>query len=175
MSTLQPANPHVEVRIEAGSPHDAQVANLFALSDAYAASLYPAESNHLVDAESLAQAHVVFCVARRGDQILGCGAAVLYGAGADADAAAGAGAYAYAEIKRMFVLEEARGLRLGERILRYLEDETAARGVRTLRLETGIHSLPARRLYERCGYRLIGPFADYWDDPLSVFYEKNLP
>jgi putative acetyltransferase len=171
MSTVQSSNPNVQpssqrahVRIEAGSPHDPQVAALFALSDAYAVSLYPAESNHLVDAESLAQPHVIFCVAQRGEQILGCGASVLY-----ADAAA-----AYAEIKRMFVLEEARGLRLGERILGFLETETAARGVRTLRLETGIHSHPARRLYERCGYRLIGPFADYWDDPLSVFYEKNL-
>jgi putative acetyltransferase len=151
---------NVDVQIEAGSPHDPQVAALFALSDAYAASLYPAESNHLVAADSLAQPNVVFCVARRGTQILGCGASVLYSD--------------YAEIKRMFVREEARGLRLGERILSQLEAQTAARGLRTLRLETGIHSHAARRLYERCGYSLIGPFADYWDDPLSVFYEKNL-
>lgn len=149
-----------DVHIERGSPHEPQVAALFALSNAYAASLYPAESNHMVDAGSLAQEHVIFCVARRGEQILGCGASVLY-----AD---------YAEIKRMFVLEEARGLRVGERLLASLEEQTAARGVRTLRLETGIHSHPARRLYERCGYHLIGPFADYWDDPLSVFYEKVL-
>ena len=150
-----------DVHIERGSPHNEQMAALLALSDAYAASLYPAESNHMVDASSLAQPHVIFCVACRGEQVLGCGASVLY--------------TGYAEIKRMFVLEEARGLRLGERILAYLEGETAARGVRTLRLETGIHSHGARRLYERCGYQQIGPFADYWDDPLSVFYEKNLP
>lgn len=148
------------VQIEIGSAHDPQVAALFALSEAYAAGLYPAESNHMVHADSLAQPHVIFCVARRGEQVVGCGASVLY-----AD---------YAEIKRMFVLEEARGLKLGERILGFLEAQTAAAGVRTLRLETGIHSHPARRLYERCGYRLIGPFADYWDDPLSVFYGKDL-
>ena len=155
---------YADVRVEPGSPLDPQIARLFALSDAYAAALYPAESNHMVEAAVLAQDHVIFCVARRDEQILGCGASVLHD-----DAAA-----PYAEIKRMFVLEEARGLRLGERILSYLEEQTAARAVRTLRLETGIHSHPARRLYERCGYRLIGPFADYWDDPLSVFYEKNL-
>ena len=34
-------------------------AALFALSDAYAAELYPAESNHMVDAENLAQPHVI--------------------------------------------------------------------------------------------------------------------
>jgi putative acetyltransferase len=157
MSDLSSAH---SVQIEQGSPHDPQVAVLFALSDAYAASLYPAESNHMVDAAALAQPHVIFCVARSDGQALGCGASVLYAG--------------YAEIKRMYVLEGARGLRLGERILAWLEEQTAAAGVRTLRLETGIHSHPARRLYERCGYALIGPFADYWDDPLSVFYEKTL-
>lgn len=146
--------------VEIGSPLDPQVAALFALSDAYAAALYPAESNHMVHAEALAQPHVVFCIARRGEQVVGCGAAVLYDG--------------YAEIKRMYVLEAARGLKFGERILGFLEVETASRGVRTLRLETGIYSQPARRLYEKCGYRLRGPFADYGDDPLSVFYEKNL-
>ena len=80
----------------------------------------------------------------------------------------------YAEIKRMFVHEEARGLGLGMRILQYLEAETTARGVRTLRLETGVHSHPARRLYEKCGYYAVPPFGEYWDDPLSVFYEKTL-
>ena len=148
------------LRLETGSPHDPQVGALFALSDAYAAALYPAESNHLVDPAMLAQPHVIFCVARQGDQVVGCGASVLYAG--------------YAEIKRMFVREEARGLALGERILGFLEAQTARRGVRTLRLETGVHSHAARRLYEKCGYRLIGPFADYWDDPLSLFYEKIL-
>jgi putative acetyltransferase len=148
-----------EVHIGAGSPLDPQVGALFALSDAYAAALYPAESNHLVDAAVLAQPHVVFCVAKRGERIVGCGASVLYAE--------------YAEIKRMFVREEARGLRLGERILDFLEAQTARRGVRTLRLETGVHSHAARRLYEKCGYRRIGPFANYSDDPLSVFYEKE--
>lgn len=150
----------VPVVVEAGSPLGAHVAQLFALSNAFASALYPAESNHMVDAEVLAGPHVVFCIAHRGDQVLGCGASVLY-----AD---------YAEIKRMFVLEEARGIGLGERILGFLESATASRGVYTLRLETGVHSHAAIRLYEKCGYRPIPPFADYWDDPLSVFYEKNL-
>ena len=163
-----PALDTVEIRDE--SPLTPAVAELFALSDAFAAALYPAESNHMVDPGLLAQPHVVFCVARQHGRALGCGAAVLYGgryAGSPAESP-------YAEIKRMYVHEDARGLRLGMRILEYLEQQTAARGVRTLRLETGAFSHAARRLYEKCGYYQIPPFGDYWDDPLSVFYEKIL-
>jgi putative acetyltransferase len=153
------------LQIAGESPLSADVAEMFALSDAYAAALYPAESNHMVEAEALMQPHVIFCVARRDGKALGCGASVLY-----VDTAGGQ----YAEIKRMFVHDEARGLGLGARILQHLEAETASRGVRLVRLETGVHSYSARRLYEKCGYRQIPPFGDYWDDPLSLFYEKML-
>jgi putative acetyltransferase len=154
------------IRVAAESPLLPEVAEMFALSDAYAAALYPSESNHLVDADALAQPHVIFAVARRNGKALGCGASVLHASKGAADA--------YAEIKRMWVHEEARGLGLGMIILTYLEQETAARGVSVLRLETGVYSNGARRLYEKCGYQPIGPFGGYWDDPLSVFYEKNL-
>jgi putative acetyltransferase len=139
---------------------------MLALSDAHAASLYPAESNHLVDAAVLAQPHVIFCMARQDGEALGCGAVVLY--------AGDGAARPYAEIKRMWVYDSARGKGLGAQILGFLEREAALRGVRTLRLETGVHSHEARRLYEKCGYSEIGPFGAYWDDPLSVFYEKEL-
>ena len=169
MNTAQNALPDT-VEIKDESPLTPEVAALFALSDAFAAALYPAESNHMVDPGLLAQPNVVFCVARQNGRALGCGASVLYGDGKGD----GKGAGAYAEIKRMYVHEDARGLGLGARILQYLEQQTAARGVRTLRLETGVISHAARRLYGKCGYYQIGPFGDYWDDPLSVFYEKIL-
>ena len=154
------------IQIAEESPLAPEVAEMFALSDAHAAALYPAESNHMVGAEELAEPHVVFCVARQRGKALGCGASVLH--------TEDAGTAPYAEIKRMWVQQGARGIGLGEAILRYLEAATATRGVRTLRLETGIDSLPARRLYQKCGYYQIPPFGDYWDDPLSVFYEKIL-
>lgn len=149
------------VTIELASPRLPEVGELIRASDAYAASLYPAESNHLVDIDSLAQPHVIFCVARLDGEIVGCGAAVLAPQG-------------YAEIKRMFVQEAARGHGVGRCILTFLEEQVQQRGVTVTRLETGVHSHGAIRLYERMGYVKIGPFADYWDDPLSVFYEKRL-
>lgn len=173
MSTVHDATQNTaqdSLQIKEESPLTPEVAELFALSDAYAAALYPAESNHMVDPALLAQPHVVFCVARQNGRALGCGASVLYGGMGDS----GPAEPPYAEIKRMYVHENTRGLGVGVRILAYLEQQTAERGVRTVRLETGVISHAARRLYEKCGYYQVGPFGDYWDDPLSVFYEKIL-
>ena len=149
------------VTIELASPLLPEVGELIRASDAYAQTLYPAESNHLVDIESLAQPHVIFCVARLDGAIVGCGAAVLQPEG-------------YAELKRRFVQEAARGLGIGRLLLAFLEAQVRGRGVACTRLETGVYSHDAIRLYERMGYVKIGPFAGYWDDPLSVFYEKRL-
>jgi putative acetyltransferase len=41
-------------------------------------------------------------------------------------------------------------------------------------LETGIHQPEARGLYARYGFAHRGPFADYTNDPLSVFMQKHL-
>jgi len=41
-------------------------------------------------------------------------------------------------------------------------------------LETGAKSHAAIHLYETAGYRLCGPFAQYKDDPNSVFTTKDL-
>jgi putative acetyltransferase len=43
-----------------------------------------------------------------------------------------------------------------------------------LRLETGVDQAAAIRLYEAAGYRRIPPFGPYWDDPVSLCYEKML-
>lgn len=149
------------VTVELASPRLPEVGDLIRASDDYAQALYPAESNHLVDIDSLAQPHVIFCVARVNDAVIGCGAAVLQPEG-------------YAEIKRMFVHEAARGHGVGRQVLAFLEEQVRGRGVTMTRLETGVYSHDAIRLYERMGYIKIGPFADYWADPLSVFYEKRL-
>ena len=128
-------------------------------SDTYFASLYPAESNHLVDIVALTEPNVRFVVARRAGVAVGCGALVL-------------GANWEAELKRMFVIPEARGLKLGSRVLDALEAAAKAEGVRVLRLETGVRQPEALALYRRHGYTERGPFGTYRPDPLSTFFEK---
>lgn len=149
------------VTIAIEPPRQAGVLRLLELSDAYAASLYPAESNHMVDVATLEGENVSFFVARQSEAVLGCGALVEAGDGAG-------------EIKRMFVDEAARGLKLGRRLLDAIVDRAGALGLSVIRLETGIHQPQAIGLYRAHGFVETGPFGDYRPDPLSIFMEKTL-
>lgn len=149
-----------EIDIRKESPRQEGVLRLLALSNAYAASLYPAESNHMVPVDELEQENVSFFVARRGDDILGCASIVRLDDGT-------------AEIKRMFVDENARGLRLGQRLLNALEGEAREHDLSALRLETGIYQPEAIGLYRKAGFVEIEAFGSYQPDPLSLFMEKR--
>lgn len=142
-------------------PRQRGVIRLLELSDAYAQSLYPPESNHLLDLSSLEGPEVTFFVARSSGDIAGCCALVDAGDGT-------------AEIKRMFVDPEARGLRIGQRLLEAVESQAIAMGIAAIRLETGISQPEAIGLYRKFGYRDIEPFGSYQPDPLSLFMEKRL-
>ena len=72
----------------------------------------------------------------------------------------------------MFVVPEARGLKLGSSILAALEAVAKTEDVRVLRLETGVRQPEALALYRRHGYMERGPFGAYQQDPLSTFFEK---
>ncbi len=149
------------VTIALEPPRQSAVVRLLELSDAYVASLYPAESNHMLDLSSLEEPEVAFFVARHEGEIVGCCALVEAGDGT-------------AEIKRMFVDPEARGLRIGQKLLEALEVHAGARGLTAVRLETGVHRPEAIGLYRKFDYREIPPFGSYLPDPLSLFMEKRL-
>ena len=149
------------VTITKEPPRQPEVIRLLNLSDTYMASLYPAESNHLLDVASLEKQGVHFFVARRQGQVLGCAALVEAGDGT-------------AEIKRMFVDPQARGLSLGKALLAILETQALTLGLTAIRLETGISQPEAIGLYRKAGFADIEPFAPYLPDPLSLFMEKRL-
>ena len=82
-----------------------------------------------------------------------------------------------AEIKRMYVVPEARGRGISRAVLTALEAAAADRGWTTLRLETGPRQPEAIGLYEGAGYRPIGAFGVYVDEPdagCSLYYERVL-
>ena len=73
------------------------------------------------------------------------------------------------EIKRMFVVPEARGRGLAKMLLVALEDEARRLGYTVARLDTGPKQPHAQRMYEQAGYRPIGnfnanPFASFWGE-----------
>jgi DNA-binding MarR family transcriptional regulator/N-acetylglutamate synthase-like GNAT family acetyltransferase len=63
-----------------------------------------------------------------------------------------------AEIKRMWVAADVRGLGLGRRLLERLSAEAESRGMLMLRLETNRALVEARRLYQRAGFVEVEPF-----------------
>lgn len=79
-----------------------------------------------------------------------------------------------AEVRRMYVLPQARGRGVARAVLARLEAECPALGYRVLRLETGNRQRPAMALYEACGFERIAAFGPYVGDPLSVCFEKQL-
>ena len=103
----------------------------------------------------------VFLIAHVADEPVGCGALRPLEPGA-------------AELKRMYVVPEWRGRGVSGAVLSALEQAAAARGWRTLRLETGPEQTAAIRFYERSGYAPIPGFGAYADEPTSHCYQREL-
>lgn len=125
------------------------------------APLYAVESRHGFSVDKLIREGVAFFATRYDGMAAGCGGIKLFGT-------------EYAEVKRMYVRPQFRGFGLGKRMLEHLAAYTTQHGITVLRLETGIHQTEAIGLYERFGFQRIPPFGDYFDDPVSLCYEKRL-
>ena len=161
----------------------AEADHLLLLSDAYMASLYPAESNHLVSSESLRTGDACFIGAfQHGRDGSGEGVThqkpVAVTAAETRCVACVAARFCrtegYAEIKRLYVDMAWRGSGLAKRLMARVESEIVEQGIQFARLEMGIHQPEADALYRSLGYREIPPFGDYVLDPLSQFLEKAL-
>ncbi|MDF9816503.1 GNAT family N-acetyltransferase [Streptomyces sp. SPB162] len=79
-----------------------------------------------------------------------------------------------AELKRMYVVDEARGRGLARRILAELEASAAAAGRSRMVLETGTKQPEAIALYESCDYTPVSKFGLYRHEELSVCLGKPL-
>jgi len=79
-----------------------------------------------------------------------------------------------AELKRMFVVAEARGLGLARRVLSRLEDDARAAGRTRMVLETGTKQPEAIGLYTSSGYAPCAKFGYYRHYPDSRCYAKPL-
>jgi len=135
---------------------DEHLQNMFELS--------PPESVHALAIDELRQPDITFWTAWSGDELLGCGALKelnpLHG-----------------EIKSMRTSPAFRRKGVGRAILAHIIEEAQSRSYTRLSLETGSMEAfkPAQRLYESFGFTFCGPFADYIEDPNSVFMTLTLP
>jgi GNAT superfamily N-acetyltransferase len=79
-----------------------------------------------------------------------------------------------AEIKRMYVVEDRRGVGYARRLLAELERRAAEAGYVRVILETGLRQPEAVALYESSGYTPIPGFGFYAGQPLSRSFGKQL-
>ncbi len=150
-----------DIAIAAESPRQDAVISLVAALDRYLLDLYPADTCHLLDIDTLEAPDVRFFVARKDGVPVGC-------------AALRVDPTRYGEIKRMYVDPAARGHRIGDRLLARLEEQARIEGLTALLLESGIHQHEALALYRKAGFTDRGPYACYEDNGVSVFMEKPL-
>ena len=152
---------HNKIIVTLADPRQAEIRALIESLDIYMLGLYPAESTHRVDATTLASENVRFFSALLDGIVVGCGGIMLE--------------HNYAEIKRIFVSPQARGLGVGHKLLERLETEARQLGFNSLRLETGIYQPEALALFRARGFVPRLSFGDYPDnDPNSIFMEKQI-
>lgn len=123
----------------------------------------PPGSVHALDLPALRASNITFWSAWESSELLGCGALK------ELDRNSG-------EIKSMHTAVAHRRKGIASKILEHILGEAKQRGYNCLYLETGAFPafIPARDLYTRYGFKSQGPFADYIDDPNSVFMAKSL-
>lgn len=123
----------------------------------------PPESIHALDLDRLRRPEITFWTLWHGSELLGCGAIKQLDA-------------THGEIKSMRTSNRHRRKGVAAAMLQHILGEARRRGYRRLSLETGSPAAfaPARELYARHGFLPCGPFADYVDDPYSVFMTREL-
>ena len=125
------------------------------------AQLSPPESIHALDLDAVRKPQITFWSGWQDDELMGCGALKQLDA-------------AHGEIKSMRTASRHRRKGVAAAMLEHILDEAQRRAYTQLSLETGSMQgfEAARALYARYGFESCGPFADYTDDPNSVFMTR---
>ncbi len=131
------------------------LANMYELS--------PPEQVFALDLSKLKSPDITFWTVWENDLLLGCGALKELTPG-------------HGEIKSMRTPAKLRGRGAGRAVLHRIIETAKQRRYRLLSLETGTHPafMAAQQLYRSAGFRESGPFADYKEDPHSLFMELRL-
>ncbi|MEK4039155.1 GNAT family N-acetyltransferase [Paenibacillus sp. FSL L8-0493] len=123
----------------------------------------PPESVHALNLDKLKTPEITFWSAWEQGELLGCGALKDLGSH-------------HGEIKSMRTSTKHLRKGIASKMLAHIIKEAKQQGYRRLSLETGSTEgfEAARKLYEQYGFEYCCPFADYIEDPYSVFMTKEL-
>jgi putative acetyltransferase len=123
----------------------------------------PPESVHALGLEALRNLDITFWSVWQDAELMGCGAIK------ELDSRHG-------EIKSMRTVSLHLRKGVAARLMHHILEEAERRSYERLSLETGSMDAfaPARSLYARFGFKPCGPFANYVEDPCSVFMTKEV-
>ena len=127
------------------------------------AEVTPPESRHALHLDELRQADITFWSVWEGHEVVGCGALKHLNA-------------EHGEIKSMRTAAVHVRKGVASKVLEHIIAEAKQRGYRRLSLETGAipYFQPAHSLYRKFGFNNCPPFADYIEDPNSLFMTREL-
>ena len=126
-------------------------------------SVSPEGSTHVLDIDGLKDPSIKFWGLWENNKLIGCGALKFLEKG-------------HGEFKSIRVADEFRKKGIGERIINHLIEEAKKLEISKLSIETGAGEFfaPARKLFNKFGFKKSEPFAHYKVDPNSCYFTLDL-
>ena len=126
-------------------------------------SVSPEGSTHVLDIDGLKDPSIKFWSLWENNKLIGCGALKFL----EKD---------HGEFKSIRVADEFRKKGIGERIINHLIEEAKKLEISKLSIETGAGEFfaPARKLFNKFGFKKSEPFAHYKVDPNSCYFTLDL-
>ena len=121
-------------------------------------SVSPEGSTHVLDIAGLKDPSIIFWSLWEQDQLIGCGALKFLNKN-------------HGEFKSIRVADKFRKKGNGIKVINYLINKAKKLNIKKISLETGTGNffIPARKLFDKCGFRVCKPFAHYKEDPDACY------
>ena len=126
-------------------------------------SVSPEGSTHVLDIPGLKVPSIKFWSLWNENDLVGCGALKFLDK-------------QHGEFKSIRVADKFRGKGMGEKIISHLIDQAREIGIKKLSIETGAGNFfkPARKLFQKFGFKTCKPFAHYKEDPNSCYFNLEI-
>ena len=125
-------------------------------------SVSPIDKGHVLDIPGLKNLKIKFWSLWENDELIGCGALKFL----DKE---------HGELKSIRVADKFRRKGNGIKVINHLIDKAKKLNIKKISLETGTGNffVPARKLFDKCGFKICEPFAHYKKD-LDAHYMSLL-
>ena len=121
-------------------------------------SVSPAGNTHVLDIVGLKDPSIKFWSLWKQNQLIGCGALKFLNKN-------------HGEFKSIRVADKFRKKGNGIKVINHLINKAKKLNIKIISLETGAGNffIPARKLFDKCGFSACKPFAHYKEDPDACY------